>query len=313
VNQGKQYLLNFFAQQQMQFSDRFTMRWGLRTNTDLTTRKTYFQPRFGLEYRFLGDLRAYYLAGLYNQFLSKVKRIDGQGNLYHVWYLPGKNGEGVVTADHNVLGLKYSKNGWLANAELFMRNTRNKNNHLAVPTPTGIDYVYYYFNRKSQEKIRGFDLFFEKKHKNFHHILSYSYARSYEKMEKLYEEQWFPSNNHRTRDLKFTEIITWRNWSFTGAWHISSGLPVLNYADPTNINMDKTGYFSQLDFGLVKKFATRHFYTVVGVSVLNVFDRRNIIEVDFLRFSAKTGSLSLRSDISSLGFTPLFYASFKFW
>lgn len=313
VNHGNQYLLNLFVQQHIPLDENVTLRWGMVANVDLATSRKYFQPRFGLEYNPGKDINIYYLNGIYDQFLSRVKRIDGQGNINQVWFLPNRYGKGVVRADHNVFGFKYSKSGWFFNVEAYMRNTRNKTNHLAVKTPTGVDYVYYYFEKESREKIRGLDFFAEKKQEYFHHILSFSYSNSYEKLESIYEGKWFPSNNHRTTDLKLTEIVTWKNWSMTGMWHLGSGLPVLNYANPENILVDKTSYFSQLDFGLVRKFTARHFYSIIGLSVLNVFDRKNIIEVDFLRFSSKTGSLSLRSDVSSLGLTPLFYASFKFW
>jgi hypothetical protein len=107
-------------------------------------------------------------------------------------------------------------------------------------------------------------------------------------------------------------MVSWKNWSLTGSWNFATGLPVINLTDDNTLqNIERTDNFYQLDFSLVKKIYTTHFVAIAGISFLNVFDRKNIVEVDYLRFSSDTGSLTVRSDISALGFTPVFFINLK--
>jgi hypothetical protein len=46
--------------------------------------------------------------------------------------------------------------------------------------------------------------------------------------------------------------------------------------------------------------------------MLNVLNRENVVEVNYLRFSSELGSLTVRSDISALGFTPVFFMNVRF-
>jgi ferric enterobactin receptor len=55
-----------------------------------------------------------------------------------------------------------------------------------------------------------------------------------------------------------------------------------------------------------------YFSFSAGASLLNVFNRSNIVEVNYLRFSSDSGSMTVRSDISALGTTPVFFVNVKF-
>lgn len=312
TNSSNKYLLNAFLQQHVQLTEEFKLRWGIRTNIDLISRKTYWQPRGGVEYTPVPELKFHFLSGIYNQFLSSVKRIDSEGHFNPVWYLPDENGEGVVRAVHYVLGTKYEKNGWMVNAESYWKDANGKMNLFAEAVTTGAENIIVYSPKKSREQSKGIDLFVQKKHKWVNHMVGFSASKTEEKIEGILNDNWFPAYNDRLFRLKLTEMVTWKNWSLTGSWNFGSGLPVVNLTENNSLqNIERTDYFSQLDFAVAKKFYTTHFSANAGVSLLNVFNRKNIVEVDYLRFTSNMGSLSVRSDISALAFTPVFFINFK--
>ncbi len=312
VNGEKQYLLSSFVQQYIQVNDQLRVRWGLRTNFDLETRKWYWQPRGGIEFNTGNGFTIHYSGGVYHQFLTSSKRIDSEGHFNYVWYLPNNKGVGVVKAINHIVGIKVENDGWLVNAEAYMKNVQGKLNLFAEPVTSDGETSIAYFPKESRERNKGVDIFIQKRQGMFNHMIGYSLSKSEEKMEGVLNEQWYPSYNDRLHQLKINEMVSWKNWTLTGSWHFGTGLPVINLTENNTLeNMERTDSFYQLDFSLVKKIYTPHFSASAGVSLLNVLDRRNIVEVDYLRFTSDTGSLTIRADASALGFTPVFFVNFK--
>ena len=143
-------------------------------------------------------------------------------------------------------------------------------------------------------------------------MIGYSLSKSEENMEGVLDKNWYISNIDRLHQLKINEMFSWKNWSLTGSWNFATGLPIINLTDNNTLqNIERTDNFYQLDFSLVKKIYTPHFVASAGLTLLNVFNRKNIVEVDYLRFTSDTGSLTVRSDVSALGFTPVFFLNLK--
>ena len=306
------YYVSGFFQQKYKTSGPFSLRWGIRSNLDLYTRKFYWQPRFGFEYKILNDLNFYFSTGIYHQFLSKIKRITYEGKYNNVWFLPNEDGEGVIQSEHYIVGTKYDKNGWFVNAEAYIKNASGK--LVLFPDLDGSSgsQEIIYTRKNSSQRYKGIDVFIQKKHGYFNHMLAYSLSKTEENVEDVMQNEWFPGFNDRLHRFKLSELFSWRNWSITGSWNVASGLPVVNVVENNqNQELVRTPFFSQLDFTAVKEVKLKHFTASTGVSLLNVLNRKNIVEVDYLRFTSKTGSLTVRSDISALSFTPVFFINMK--
>lgn len=312
VNAENQYLVSSFIQQYIQLNGQFRFRWGLRANLDLETQEFYFQPRGGLEFNTGNGFIINYSGGVYHQFLTSSKRIDSEGHYNYVWYLPNNKSDGVVQAVNHIAGLKFEKNGWLINVESYLKNVNGKLNLFAVPAFVGDEVNITYSPRENNERNKGVDVFIQKKQGIFNHMVGYSLSKSEENMEGVLEEQWYLSTNDRQHQFKMNEMVAWRNWSLTGSWNFATGLPVINLTDNNTLqNVERTDNYYQLDFSLTKKIYTPHFVASAGVSFLNVFNRKNIVEVDYLRFTSDSGSLTVRSDVSALGFTPVIFLNLK--
>jgi hypothetical protein len=313
ANESTLKLLNAFLQQRIDLSEQFHFRWGLRSNINLANGETYWQPRGGLEFRPIDGLKLYTLSGVYYQFLSGIKRFDSQGYFNQIWYLPDENGQGIVKGNHFIAGVKYENRGWFVDFEAYLKNTSGKVNLFAEEVSSGNRMSVAYYPHETEEKNRGLDLFIQKKQRHFNHMISYSLSSFDIKTDGFFENEWFPDYNDRPHRLKITEMVNWRNWTLTGSWQIASGLPVLSY-QATNGEEDfqRSDHFSQLDFAVSKTVVLSRFVLNAGVSMLNVLNRENVVEVNYLRFSSELGSLTVRSDISALGFTPVFFMNVRF-
>ena len=313
INSQSLFMVNAFIQQHISVAGRFGFRWGLRTNTDLTSGKTYWQPRGGIEFEPTNGLNLYFLSGVYNQFLSGVKRIDSEGRYNRIWYLSGNTGIGAVNAFHNILGLKLDKDGWFIDVEGYQKKNSGKLYYFAEPVNAGNEWVISYFQVETAERSLGVDIFLQKRHHIFNHMLGYSVSKTEEMIDGVLNKNWFPAYNDRTHRLKFTEMLNWKNWSLTGSWQFATGLPVIDLNESNDIlNPERTPYFGQLDFALTKKIILSNFTINGGASLLNVLDRKNVVEVNYLRFASDREALTMRSDISALAFTPVFFVNIRF-
>ena len=311
-NKATLNLINGFIQQNIQLEEHFKIRWGIRANANLNFDKFYFQPRGGIEYSPVPDLEFHYLSGIYHQFLSGVKRIDSEGHYNPVWYLPNESGVGVVRSVHHVLGTRVEKNGWLINAEAYYKNSKGKINLFAEPVTSGMNQFIAYIPKEGQEKTKGIDIFIQKKHGSVNHMIAYSLSKKEEQIENIFNNQWFPGYNDRLHRLKINEMIQWNNWNFTGSFMYNSGLPIINLTENNALVENKrSDTFVQLDFSVAKRIYTSHMLFNIGISFLNVLNRNNVVEVDYLRFASDAGAISVRSDISALSFTPVMFANIK--
>jgi ferric enterobactin receptor len=313
ASDATQNLLHAFMQQHIDLDGLFHFRWGIRANVALNSRDAYWQPRGGIEFIPVKGLKFYYLSGVYYQFLSGIKRFDREGHMSRIWYLPGQDGRGVVQGTHHVPGMKFEKNGWFVNAEGYLKKADGKVNLFAGDPVNSNAPVVSYFPRESKERSSGLDVFVQKKHFNFNHMIGYSYSKTEEQITGVLSGRWFPGLNDRTHRLKITEMVRWRKWSFTGSWQMASGLPVVRFSEIVGEqDFERSESFSQLDFSIVKKFNASHFSFQAGTSLLNVLNRPNVIEVNYLRFVSDLGAMTVRSDISALSFTPVFFMNVKF-
>ncbi len=306
-------LLNGFIQQRIEPSPALSVRWGIRTNYNPVRKQVFWQPRGGIELQPAAGLKTYFLSGVYYQFLSGIRRFDSEGHFSRIWFLPGNRGEGIVSGRHYILGTKFNRHGWYIDLEAYNKKSKGKVNMFAEMNQQVNNQNVSYSLREGNEQKKGIDLFMQKKHSIFNHMAAYTISRTEEQIDGFFGNNWFPGYNDRTHRLKLTEMITLKSWTLTGSWQWASGLPVYRYLlNQETENFVRSDDFSQVNVALLKSFANRYFSVKAGASLLNVFNRSNIVEVNYLRFSSESGSMTVRSDISAMGTTPVFFVDIKF-
>lgn len=300
-------IAHLFVQQVATPVKDLKIRWGLRANYNATIGQFYFQPRGGIEYSFADGIKAFYHSGVYRQFLSRAPKVDSFGNMDRIWVLPDSAGKGSVVSQHHILGFKYEKGRLLLNTEVYSRNTEGRQSFYARQYRKGSINRIQYVNYEGREINNGIDVFMQFRQKHLIHQLSWAFSDSKEYLEGFNNNQYFPSLNSYRHQLNINEIFTYKGWNFSVSWNYRTGMPVIIRSGDDRVTSKELDSFSQLDVGLVKTFRTGRFAFTGGASVLNVLNKTNIIGVEYLNISTDTESFSVQSNISSIGFTPVFF------
>ncbi len=304
---SKTNILHAYLQEKIHLNEKLEVRVGVRSNYLDLTQKFYLQPRVGLTYSLNNKIKLIYASGLYNQFLSRIRKIDIDNNSDLVWYLPTDDGEGVLKAWQNLIGFQYSYNGLTINAEAYMKNTTGRVNFYAEQTSSKGKLIEYYL-RNGQSNNKGIDVMFQYRHARFTHILGSSISRSEEQFDGFNENKYYPSFYDQRLKIRWTELFKLKNWVFSSSFFYHSGTPYLTNNDlSTPINIEKLPYFLQADLYVTRRLRYKFCSFNLGFSLMNILDRKNILEVDYFNISDATGTYAVRTDITSIQFTPVFF------
>jgi ferric enterobactin receptor len=288
------------------------IRAGIRINRDFTYRKFHWQPRGGVELKPVQGVRLYYHTGMYNQFLSQIPKIDMNGNVDMVWFLPDSSGYGALKAVHHILGFQYNPKGLLINAELYARNSTGNLRLFAENYRKGPLNSIRYTTQEGEKHSKGLDLFMQYRHSRFTHQLSWSLAEARERIEGFNNNLSFPSLNEHRHRLMLTEVFSYKGWVLSASWIYRSGQPDIFIGDSGNIEYGKTTFFSQFDAGILKTIRFSKISVTGGGSLLNIFNRTNVVEVNAMNISTESSTINLQTSISSLPFTPVFFIRFQY-
>ncbi len=308
-----QQMGHLFYQQVIEPAPFLTVRWGIRSNYSLQSKKIHWQPRFGVEYRPAEPLKLYYLAGVYNQYLSKALRVDINRQIGQVWYLPGPSGNGLIKASHHVAGFHWEKKGFAAGAEVYRKKSSGKRWLFAEEYRAGSESRIRYAEHQGQSAHTGADLFLQYRHSGFTHQAGWSVATSEEMIEGINDGVWFPAINDNRHSLRLTEIFALKGWTASLNWVYQSGQPRSIPASGEAADTGRLPFFSQLDAGVAKTFQFSHAGITGGVSLLNILNRLNVVRIDYLNIVSDTQTFNVRSNVSTLSFTPLFFLKVQFF
>jgi len=301
-----------YYQQQITPWKPIKLRVGLRADYSAQTSDIIYQPRAGIYLTPVENLEFYYLTGKYAQYLSQIRKIDSFGNFALAWYLPNEKGVGLLRSIHHVAGAKLEKGKFLVNLELYKKDTEGKINLFAEMYKKGketrIDYKAYPGNEIS----RGMDVFLQYQSTQWTQILAYTLSKSEERYDGYNLGQYFPSFNDQRHRLRIIEIYRIKSWTASGSWTFNTGFPTpVSAIGAQETEFGRLNNFSQLDLGLVKRFRFKHLALDAGTSLLNVFNRKNILEKDYFSLTDASGTSTLKSELTAISFTPVFYINLR--
>ncbi|MBP6968099.1 MAG: TonB-dependent receptor plug domain-containing protein [Bacteroidota bacterium] len=311
---SEQFVGHFFYQQTITPADFMSVRWGIRSNYSGLTGKIHWQPRFGVEYRPLPDLRFYYNAGVYNQFLSKIPRVDPNGQIGMIWYLPDSAGNGMLRSTHQVAGINWEKKGFLVNAEIYKRETSGRRWLYAKNYRKGIQTRLQYAERQGKSSDLGADLLIQYRGSAWTHQAGWTVSKSEELIYGINDDRSFPSLNDQRHLFRLTEIFSRKGWFASLNWTYHTGQPIsVPLAATADQSPGRLPCFSQLDAGIARTVRMKHAGFTGGISLLNLLNRTNVVRVDYLSIVSETEAYNLRSNVSNLSFTPVFFLNIRFF
>lgn len=229
-----------------------------------------------------------------------------------VWTLSSQDRFPLITS-HQVsgeLGLHY--NGWLVETDLYWRLVEGITSltfGFLNPNPENNEY------RVGEAKIKGLDILVRKRIGGYSGVMAYSYIDTQNRFDQFFDNQPFPGNWNIKHLLKFNHFYNWGHFSFSASWTWHSGkvftapesvieeggTPLIRVE---NINKEVLPDYHRLDLSVSYKIHTKGSVKyLLGASVLNVYNQRNLINHE-LRRSPGIGGDLLSSTFYGLPITP---------
>lgn len=242
-----------------------------------------------------------------HQYLNGYLGRDFNNYMYFAQYLNFARNEGdIAVGRHAMFGAVYKKGKWLVDIEFYINNTSNvANEKIELPAilpqpPVGQDGQYpsrpgnigplplpgdggNTTSEFSTLHTKGIDFLIKKKWNQIDTWVSYTLSHSY-----LDDNSSSNVYFDRLHDISVTGIIPLGRWAFSINWNFATGLPVLPILfrgtpeQRSLINIPYTDRFPsthQLDLSVTCKLLNKmkHIEGVLGLSVLNVYNQKNIV------------------------------------
>lgn len=283
---------SLFGNLEYEIGSRLILNAGLRTDFYSVNQNSFIDPRLSLTYVVS---KSFFLKGAASRAHQYVSQQFGNDfNDFKVgtqfWTLAERDDQ-IVAGSQFMAGALYDKGDWLLDLELYANNIDNISrpgflNQGQMPEP----------DQTGELKTIGADLLIKKRWNRFETWFSYTLGQT---------EDEFRTTQLSYYDQRHALNIKWlyprKRWNFALSWGLMTGLPVYipsaeNIIDGNTLDVPYEDRFPsqhQMDLSTTFRFspAGAGWKGVIGFSVLNLYDKENIINIfqtdvranDFLR------------------------------
>ncbi len=287
---------------------------GLRHNYLDKFNTQIWEPRFSLNYKFLKYFKVEALGEFKHQNISQI--INFQSDFLGVekrrWQIADNKTIPVIRSKQASLGLSYSRNKWLINAETYFKRV----NGITAQSQGFQDQFEFAKTSGSYDAI-GIDVLTRKRWKNTNTWISYSFLRSKYIFKELLA-QAFPNNYDVTHTVTFGASYSLNDLIFATGLNWRTGRPFTRPVEGQEvingiINFDTSNTSRQEDYLRLDLSSTYQFNFAknkkveIGLSILNVLNRKNTLHT-FYRLDDEDQIKKVEQN--SLRITP--NASFKY-
>jgi len=330
--EGNQF--QFYADYNVFITPKIETKLGLRGNYFNLTDILYWEPKINLKYHVLPWMTLKGSWALNNQMISRILRLDLFTSNPDFWLLSDRNIP-VINSNHFAGGVHLDLSIITLDIEGYISNTYDEVQYLPSLRnfdieEKGPDELYVSGNSKT----RGIEVLVEKGVGNYSGWISYTLSNSLNYFEELNGGKPFPSRFDQRHELKLVNMYNIKKWNFSLIWIYGTGKPFsapegsysLSTIDGSNIsniaysriNNERLPNYHRLDLSSTYNFKLGNTKAKVGLSIFNVYNRKNI---KYRRFSKinfdEDGNILANdkyivSDILLLGVTPSVFLNWKF-
>ena len=286
-----------FVSLEQNFASRLILNLGARAELFSFDNTSFFNPRLSLTYLATKSLYIKASSGKAQQYIRQDfnNDFDDFRASTYFWQLANQDVR-VLKGAQNMVGFTFDKGNWLIDLELYENDIDN----IAEPGQQETDRDF------GELYTIGADLLIKRRWSKIETWLSYTLAKTEESVENRMNQS-DPVYYDQRHVLSLTTLYPVKRWNFAFTWSYASGLPAYppgsNPLDqdadpfPNNIEIPYTGNFPaqhQLDLSASYTFspASAGWNGVVGLSIINLYDRENVINYfqdevdpnDFIRF-----------------------------
>ncbi|MNK16413.1 TonB-dependent Receptor Plug Domain protein [compost metagenome] len=279
-------------------------RGGLRANYIEQFAMAYLEPRLQINYLVAPSWQLEVLAEQKSQTTTQIVELQGDflGIEKRRWTLSNNNDIPVQKSRQASIGVTFKENGWYLSLENFYKKVK------------GITTIGQGFQDQLEQRndigsytVFGSEFLVQKQFKGFYAWLSYGFNNNNYRFEAFSSEK-FPSNFEISHTINTAAIYEWKNFKIAlgSKWFTGrpitlplSGNPSINrpaansqivYASPNSSNLDN---FFQVNFSasyVIK--STKNSQLQLGISVINIFNRQNIIN-RYYRINGDTNGIEV--------------------
>lgn len=278
-------------------------RGGIRGNYIEQFRMLYFEPRLQFNYKMADAWSLEILGEMKSQTASQVVELqdDFLGLENRRWVLANDNDIPVQKSQQLSGGLSYKENGWLLSLEHYFK----KVDGITTRGQSFQDQLEP-IDAKGRYTVQGTEILVQKQFRKFYAWLSYTWNNNNYQFED-FSPYKFPSNFEIAHTINSAAIYEFYNFKialgsrwFTGRPVTNpisnetainfAGTPVILYKDPNSENIDN---FFQVNFSATYMLkVTDKVKLQFGVSVLNLFNKKNIIN-RYYRINSDTNAIEV--------------------
>ncbi|MFD0964369.1 FecR domain-containing protein [Pseudofulvibacter geojedonensis] len=249
-----------------------------------------------------------------SQFINQIQEsvISNLSLENHIWALSNSDRLSILNSYQYTIGANYSKNKWVLDLEAYFKKTKGLNTlNLDLNNPILIDY------KEGSSSIQGIDFFVKKQLKKYNTWLSYSFNSAKYTFPDLNNGKPFPSNVNIDHTIKWSHFYKWKNFEVSLGWLWHNGKPFTHIRSSTdnngntsysfnNLNDENLPIYHRLDLSAVYDFKPHQNKKIkyrLGLSVLNLYNRKNIINKDISYNTSNNNEINI-TDITATSITP---------
>ena len=324
------WLYSTFLQLNTQMVKNLIVKLGGRINGYNLSGKLYYEPRFSANYR-IGDLiNLKFATGRYYQFLSKVAPTQAYGYNRDFWVIADDDKHPVLSSNHFIGGTTFTYKHFSLDAEFYYKTIDGLQLFLYIP-PFQRNVAPGGFTPPGQAKrvqlpskfitgtgsATGLDLLLKYESTHYTSWISYSHSKAIRNFVEINHNEDIPASFDKTHELKWTNLLTFGKWNFSGMWIYSTGQPYVKNQTVDNtltamFNYDRLPDFKRVDLAANYNLQIQKVRIKLGMSVINVFNQENYNDIYSRDFNFDTTTFNETTYMRSLGITPNFFISFQY-
>ena len=329
VDQRNKPSHSVYNQVSYQKNNKGNLSIGVRLTKFANFDKVKWEPRLNVEKNIHEKLRVKASAELRRQSINRIDISSGfdTGEENEVWLPTDQDTIPLLKSLQLTTGVVFEKKNWVIDIDAYYKKTEGL---IAYPTTTS--------NRvnlvpdRGEGIVKGIDFFIKKRIKNYTTWLGYTYATNKQKFEIINDNIAFNANNDIRHSLTWSHFLQLKDFQLSLGWKYRTGIPFTVITElsiiPTDFdkfdtfNGGRTPNYHRLDFSLTYNIGLSRFDNYknakIGVSIQNLYNRKNILNTQFRRFVASTdidlasSRVPIRFDTKSLGITPNIFVRFNF-
>ncbi len=285
------------------------IRFGSRLSYFGKLAEFLIEPRFTVNYKFLGHFRLEILGELKSQSITQL--IDLQQDFFGIekrrWQLANTTDVPLITSEQASVGISYNQNKLLVSIEGYYKGVND-----ITSRSQGFQNQFQFTNDIGTYTVKGIDFLINKRFNNFSTWLSYSHSKNDYQFQNLNTKKAFPNtlDLRHVANASFTYNINNFKVGFGVNWH--SGRPYTTPSETQSSNNSSIEYNSPNSSRLPDYFRTdisaiynfeisKGIKAEIGASVWNMFNQKNIIN-RFYTLDSEDAIIEINN--RSLKFTP---------